>query len=346
MSTTKRTLPTRTASGLAVAAMAVMAVMSLAACGDASEASGGSGSAEAETTSLRVATAPIQFEMVHLAENEGIFDKHGLDVEIVNGADPAALLAQVVSGDVDMATGSWINVATSVAQGVPVQVFASNGMVSDKTDNSGVLVPKDSGITSLAGLEGKTIGVVGVNTGGDIPVLQALEGAGVDVDKVKEVAIPYSGMQAALEQGTVDAVVPADSYYHQMLDAGFESISNPVREYQANMPVTVWTARTDWLAENGEDAKKFTEAMDEAIAMYEDPANLDRVKEMHAKVNQIDPSAAPETYVPADVTVNVAEAQAGIDAMAHFGLMPESISVDEVLWSEAPRRDSADADAE
>ena len=75
--------------------------------------------------------------------------------------------------------------------------------------------------------------------------LQALEGAGVDVDSVKEVAIPYAGMQAALEQGTVDAVVPADSFYHQMVDAGFVSISNPVREYQGNMPVTVWTAKKD-----------------------------------------------------------------------------------------------------
>lgn len=341
MSTMRRTLLIRTASGLAVASIAVMG---LAACGDSTATPGAAGSADDETTSLRVSTAPIQFEMVRLAEHEGIFEKHGVDVDIVNGADPAAMLAQVVSGDVDMASGSWINVATSVAQGVPVNVLAGNGMVSDETDNSGVLVSEDSGITSLAGLEGKTIGVVGVNTGGDIPVLQALEGAGVDVDTVKEVAIPYSGMQAALEQGTVDAVVPADSFYHQMLDAGFVSISNPVREYQANMPVTVWTARTDWLSNNGDDAKKFIDAMDEAIEMYEDPANLDLVKEMHATVNQIDPSAAPETYVPADATINLAEAQSGIDAMEHFGLLPESISVDEVLWSEAPRRESADVE--
>lgn len=331
---------TRAASGLAIA---TLAVAGLTACG-------GSGSEAAATataggaTSLRVAVAPIQFETAYLAKEQGMFEKQGLDVEIVNGADPAALLAQVVSGDVDIAIGSWINVATSAAKGVPVSVIGGNGMVDDAAENSGVLVAKDSGIATLDQLAGKTIGVVGVKSGGDIPVLQALEGAGVDVNSVKEVAIPYAGMQAAVEQGTVDAVVPADSFYHQMIDAGFVSISNPVREYQGNMPVTVWTAKKDWLAGDGSvAAKKFVAAMDEAVTFYSDPANLAAVQKVNATVNQLDIAKAPKAFVPADVTFNVKEAQAGIDAMVHFGLLEKAISVDDVLWSDAPRRASADA---
>lgn len=341
MGNTRHTFLARAASGLAVA---TLALAGLTACGgsDSDTAAGATGGAG--ETSLRVAVAPIQFETAYLAEEQGMFKKHGLDVEIVSGADPAALLAQVVSGDVDIAIGSWINVATSAAKGVPVSVIGGNGLVDDKAENSGVLVDKDSGITALEQLAGKTIGVVGVKSGGDIPVLQALEGAGIDVNTVKEVAIPYAGMQAALEQGTVDAVVPADSFYHQMVDAGFVSISNPVREYQGNMPVTVWTAKKDWLAgEGSEAAKKFTAAMTEAVAFYSDPANLAAVQKVNATVNQIDAAKAPKAFVPADVTFNVAEAQAGIDAMVHFGLLDKSIAVDGVLWSEAPRRASADA---
>ena len=339
MGINRRTLFTRAASGLAIASLAIVG---LTACGGGDTA-GAANSADGGTTKLRVAVAAIQFETVHVAKEQGMFEKQGLDVEIVNGADPASLLAQVVSGDVDIATGSWINVATSVAQGVPVNVIGGNGMVDDKTDNSGVLVSKDSNITDLSGLKGKTIGVVGVKTGGDIPVLQALEGAGVNLDDVKEVAIPYAGMQAALEQGTVDAVVPADSFYHQLLDAGFKSISNPVREYQGNMPVTVWTAKTDWLGKNSETAEKFLAAMTDAVAFYEDPANLADIQKINATANQIDVSEAPKEFVPADVTFNVKEAQDGIDAMVHFGLMEKAVTVDEVLWDKAPRRDSAAA---
>jgi NitT/TauT family transport system substrate-binding protein len=325
------------ARSMTVAAIAAAASLGLSACGSGSTPA----ASEGGVTQLKVAVAPIQFETAYLAQEKGYFKDAGLEVEIVNGADPAALLAQVVSGDVDIAIGSWINVATSVAQGVPVQVIGGNGMVDPEADNSGVLVPKDSGITELKQLEGKTIGVVGVKSGGDIPVLQALEAAGVSVDSVKEVAIPYSGMEAALEQKTVDAVVPADSFYHQMQEKGYVSISSPVKEFQANMPVTVWTAQKAWLGQNGSTAEKFLGAMEKAVADYNDPNNLEAVRAVYAKVNQADIAKAPKSFVPADVTFNVAEAQAGIDAMEHFGLLKKSIKVDEVLWDKAPRREAA-----
>lgn len=318
-------------------AVSALAMGALAAC-----SAGGEANADGPVK-LRVAIAPIQFETARIAEEQGYFEDHGLDVELVNGADPAALLAQVVSGDVNVAIGSWINVATSFSQGVPVQVIGGNGQVSPDSNNSGVMVAKDSGIKELSDLKGKTIGVVGVKSGGDIPVLQALEAAGVPENSITEVAVPYAGMEAALEQGTVQAVVPADSFYHQMLDAGYEPISNPVQEFQSNMPVTVWTVQKQWLSQNEETATKFVDAMEEAVEFYEDGANLEAVREVHAEANQIDLAQAPESFVPADVTFNVAEAQSGIDAMVHFGLIENPVSVADVLWDKAPSRESADA---
>jgi len=331
---TKRRFARQAFSALAVSALALG---TLAACGSAEEPKAN------EPTKLRVAVAPIQFETARIAEEQGYFKDHGLDVEIVNGAEPAALLAQVVSGDVNVAIGSWINVATSFAKGVPVQVIGGNGMVDPDADNSGVMIPKDSAVKDLGDLKGKTIGVVGVKSGGDIPVLQALEAAGVKENEIKEVAVPYAGMEAALEQGTVDAVVPADSFYHQMSEKGYKTISNPVQEFQSNMPVTVWTVQKQWLEQNAETAKKFTDAMTDAVKFYQDPANLEEVRKVHAEANQIDIAKAPKTFVPADVTFNVAEAQAGIDAMVHFGLIEKDVSVSEVLWDQAPTRESADA---
>lgn len=327
---------TRLATATALAGLTTVA---LTACGGGSEANaGGEG-----LTKVKVAVAPIHFEPAHLAETQGYFEEQGLDVELVPGQDPAALLAMAVSGQVDIAIGSWINVATSASEGVPVSVIGGNGIVDSKTDNSGVLVAADSDVESLADLKGKTIGVMGVKTGGDIPVLQALEGAGVAIEDVKEVAVPYSGMQAAVEQKTVDAVVPADSFYHQMVEAGYRTVSNPVREYQASMPVTVWTSTNEWLASNAETAGKFVAAMEDAAEFYNDDANLAAVQEVHAKTNQIEVAEAPDAFVPVSVPVNVKEAQSGIDAMEHFGLLTDPISAEELLWEEAPRRASADA---
>ena len=334
--TTRRSFLAR---GAAVVALAATASLGLSACGgDTTASSDGNGG----TVKIKVAVAPIQFETAYIAQQQGYFADQGLDVELVRGSDPASLLAQVVSGDVNIGIGSWINVATSASKGVPVKVIGGNGLVDPTSDNSGVLVAKDSPVKSLKDLSGKTIGVVGVKTGGDIPVLQAIEGAGVDVDTVKEVAIPYAGMQAALERKTVDAVMAADSFYHQLVSAGYVSISNPVREYQSNMPVTVWTATAPWLAQNATTAKKFTAAMTEAVAYYNDPANLESVRKVYAEVNQADLAKAPKTFVPADVTINVKEAQDGVDAMRHFGLLEKSVAVKDILWEQAPQRPAAE----
>jgi NitT/TauT family transport system substrate-binding protein len=158
------------------------------------------------------------------------------------------------------------------------------------------------------------------------------------VEDIKEVAIPYSGMQAAIEQKTVDAVVPADTFYHQMIDAGYKSIASPVLEYQANMPVTVWTATKEWAAANPGTAEKFNEAMQKAQEFYSDKANVDAVKAVTAEVNQVDAvKVNADNYVPVSVAVNTKTGQAGIDAMEHFGLVENPVTAEKLLWDKAPR---------
>lgn len=332
-----RSTPIRRTLGTALAAGAIAA---LTACGGGTTAAA---DGDGGLTPLKISVAPIQFETAYLANEKGYFEEEGLDVTITMGADPASLVAQAVSGEQDIVIGSWINMAMSASEGVPLSVIAGNGIVDPEVSNSGVMVRSDSGIDSLEDLEGKVIGVQGVKSGGDIPVLQALEAAGVAIEDVTEVAIPYSGMEAALEQNTVDAVVPADSYFHQMEKAGYKIIASPVRDYQASMPVTVWSATHAWVAENGATAKKFIAAMEKSVEFYSAEANLDEVRAVTAEVNNKELDEVGTSYVPGSVTINVAEAQAGIDAIEHFELVSDPVSVEELLWDDAPRRDSAAA---
>lgn len=317
---------------LSLSAALLATTLALASCGTEQGADAPEG-----LTPLKVSVAGIQFEPAYLAESQGFFEEHGLDVDIVNGADPAAQIASAISGEVDIATGSWVNVATSVAQGLPIVALASNGVVNPDVDNSGVLVAKDSEIAELADLKGKTIGVIGVKTGSDLPLFQALDDAGVGADEFREVSVPYAGMQAAVETGTVDAVVPSDVFYHQMIAAGFASLGNPVREYQGNQPGTLWLSTAQWASENPDTAKAFVAAMDDAVEFYSDDANLEEVQKIHAEVNQVPIDKAPARFAVADTAFDEKASQSGLDAMTHFKLIDKPITVDEVLWEHASR---------
>ena len=227
---------------------------------------------------------------------------------------------------------------TATAKGMPVKVISGNGVVDPNVDNSGILIPKVSGIKTVADLKGKNVAVVGVNTGGDIPMLQAAAAAGIDPKSITEIAVPYAGMQAALEQGTVDAAFAADTFYHQLVDAGFKSIASPVREFQGNMPVTVWAATDAWLKSNPGTAKKFNDAMAKAADLYADPANVKAIVDITARIKQVDAAKVnPKSYVPVNTSINLATGQAGIDAMKELGFVSKPLTAEAMLWADAPR---------
>lgn len=319
--------------------IAAIAALALTACSGGGESNDSGGSAEeGGLTKLSIQVAPIQYEPAKIAEQEGFFEAAGLEVEISVGAGPAEMLAQVVSGEVDIAATSWSVLAQSINEGMPVLGVAGNGIVSPDFDSSGVLVAADSSIQSVKDLEGGTVGVVGLGTGTEIPLfMQAVdEGIADPATAIEQVAIPYAGMQAALESGTVDAVFPADSFYFQILDSGARQIASPVREYQGKAPVTIWTARTDWIESNEATLEKFQEAMGQAIDFYMDEANKDAVLEIRAEHLGVPVAEVPSTLVPMSLAINFPELQTQLDAMYDFEYLPE-VKADDLFWAGAPR---------
>lgn len=296
------------------------------------------GNAADDVEQLTVVVAPIQFEAAYIAAEQGFFAEEGLEVEILPGADPAANMAMAVSGEADLITASWGVLTTATASGVPIKGVVGNGIVSPTADNSGIMVRPDSGIDSVSDLAGKTVGMVSINSGGDIPMLQAMAAEGGDPSAITQVNVPYAGMEAALEQGTVDAVFPADNFYHQMVDAGYTVLSNPIREYQAYSAGTLWAATDKWLAANPETAEKFSAAMSAAISYYSDPANVESVRAITAGVKSIDvEDVDPATYATLDSAFYPDAGQDLVDAYQDLGLITEPKTAEQMIWSQAER---------
>ena len=321
----------------AVAAVAIAAL--LAACSPSTPPTEGpeaEASATGELTPLRIIVAPIQFEPAYLAEEEGFFEEAGLDVEIVTGADGAANAARVLGGDAELTISSWTAMVSSTASGAPMQVVMGNGVIAADQVTSGILVRADSDIQTVADLEGRTVAVQSPGTGTDIPLLVAAEDEGIDPNSISLANIPYAGMQTALEEGQVDAAFPSSQFFFQMVDAGYRVISTPSSEYMAGQPATLWAAQSDWLEANPETAAAFVTAMTRAIEFYNQ--NTERAREVNARVAGI-----PVEEVPAKVALMEAEIQVGpssamLDYLKRFGVVPNPLTLDEILWVDAPRR--------
>jgi len=88
----------------------------------------------------------------YVARDKGLFDKYGVNVQIVDFNDITTLMESVASGQLDVALVGMSTPAIWQARGVRIKIVASaNG------GGHVLLTRKDTGITTLAGLRGKKI---------------------------------------------------------------------------------------------------------------------------------------------------------------------------------------------
>ncbi|WP_120006583.1 ABC transporter substrate-binding protein [Nesterenkonia muleiensis] len=309
------------------------ALLALAACGNDSTDNG-----DGEVQELTVLHAPINYEAVYVAEREGYFEEVGLEVDIRPGGTAQDNLGQLAGGSVDLSIISWDAAVSATQEGVPIKVISSNAVISEEFDTSGVFVREDSDIESMGDLEGRTIAFNSVGSGGNVPVLQALEADGVDADSVTQVSLPFASMEAALENDQVEAVFPSDSYFHQIsANDDYRSISHPSREFRGGLPITLWAGTEEWLEENPDTAEQFNEAMTRAIEFYEDADNREAILEIRSEVSEQEIDEVDWEFIPFNISVDTEVAQRTTEALDEFGIVDDPKSVDDILWEGAPR---------
>jgi NitT/TauT family transport system substrate-binding protein len=179
--------------GAVVAALAVL----VAACG------GSSAPSPSPTTPLVVGLGyipSVQFAQFYLADQAGYYRDAGLEVTLQNKIDPD-LITLLGQGSIDIGSGDGTSVIPAVSQGIPV-VYTSTIY---GTFPAVVVARADSGIATAADLRGKKIGLPGKFGTSWIQLQALLASADLTEADVELVPYPDFGQSAALQQGAVDA---------------------------------------------------------------------------------------------------------------------------------------------
>lgn len=138
-----------------------------------------------------------------VAQERGLFKKHGLDVELIAPADPSDPPKLVAAGKAEIAVSYQPQLHLQVAQELPLTRFGT--LVA--TPLNTLLVLKDGPIKELADLKGKKVGysVSGVESA----LLKAmLEPVGVSISDITLINVNFS-LSPSLLSGQVDAVIGA-----------------------------------------------------------------------------------------------------------------------------------------
>lgn len=143
----------------------------------------------------------------YLAINQGIFNKYGLDVEIVNfGASTEALLEAIATGKAEGGVGMALRWLKALEQGFDVKITAGTHGGCSRLVTLGT-----TGLTELQQLKGRTIGVSDLASPGKNFFAILLHKAGINPETdVKWKVFGTDVLEIALQRGEIDAIADGD----------------------------------------------------------------------------------------------------------------------------------------
>ncbi|MFD4604186.1 ABC transporter substrate-binding protein [Streptomyces sp. NPDC058464] len=315
-------------------ALAATASLTATACGGDSAAGTQTADGKAKITVLRSNGAI--FEPLYIAEQQGYFKDAGLDVTIKAGAqDTSQNAPSVLNGEAQFAMTDSSGFLKGVASGMGIRIVTGLQSATTKTDpTDGLLVKKDSGITSFKDLEGRTVGLSAL--GGTLQFIceYLTQQAGGDPSKIKFVALPTTSLTDAAKSGKTDAVYSFGPFYFAGKDSGLRTIGSGMNDLPGMVQGLLFASQK-YLSANGDTAKKFIDAVAKAIT-YAD-AHPDAVKAIDKKYTQVDASfidAHDTNYY--DKNLNRTMMRTVITKMHEFGLLDNEPKDDDVYWDQAP----------
>jgi NitT/TauT family transport system substrate-binding protein len=173
---------------------------------------------------------------VAYADKTGIYKENHLNVDVIPGGQGIDGLQLVAGGAADIAVSTPANVMTAISQGIPVIAFAAE---FHKTPQA-MICRKDSGVTDISDLAGKTFGVKNAN--GEETTRLFLQKNGIDLDTIKTSPIGASSVTEIIA-GIVDCQAGfAVNEPNSMRKAGVEPVVFLYNDYgwpsQGNVYIT------------------------------------------------------------------------------------------------------------
>lgn len=216
----------------------------------------GGGPAWAQTR-MTIATGvdPV-FSAYYVAQEEGLFKKHGLDVRINTGPSGSAMVAFLVNGQIESAFGSEI-------AGVANHNLDPNVViVAQATRLVRWLAVVGRNIDTLDQLKGKKVGVAR-GSGGEVFWLAMLDKLKLNAADYTVVNVEAPEMVAALERGNIDAY----AVWEPWVTRGLAAVKNTkvLKDQEGILEQGVYIyMNLGWIKKNPAQAEAFMRALVEA----------------------------------------------------------------------------------
>ena len=237
-----------------------------------------------------------------VAKDEGIFEKHGLEVELTMAATGSIIPAAMVAGSAQVGAPTPTVLLQANDGGLDLVYFAGCDVYPTQS-KTGILAKAGSNLQGPRDLPGKKVGVPGFNGIVDLLTRKWIQSAGSDSKKVTYIELQFPAMGDALKTGLVDAVALLDPFYSRIADS---KIGYAIGNYSTVVPAgtmpTGYAATRERVEKNPALVRAYRAALDDAVVFINNPANVARVKASMAKHTKLPPQIADTLPIPNNLT--------------------------------------------
>lgn len=182
--------------------------------------------ADPPITELTLGAVPsLSLGLIKLGSARGDFKKAGLRINIVPVDSGPNVVTGVVAGQYDLGYTAYAPPLLAYANGQPLRLVSNIDTVGKAGTNGGVLVRKDSGITSWKDLAGKRIASNAPRSLFSLVIPAAVQAAGADPRGIQIVPLPFASIGKAVADGQVDAGAILEPFQTQAL-AQYTNLTN------------------------------------------------------------------------------------------------------------------------
>lgn len=265
-----------------------------------------------------------------VADAQGLYEKQGIKTELVQFNNGGDLMTAMASGDVDVGYVGITPVLSSIEKGVPVKVISAA-----QTEGSGIVVTKESGISSAKDLAGKSIATPGEASIQHALLSYYLKENGLSLDDVKVSSMKVPSMNDALNTGKIDVIITFQPYVSIASSNENNVVLVNSSDILPNHPCCVVAASDDFLNKNPDTAKAIVSIHEEATKFInENPDKVvdllpdDIVSDKNSELESI--KSFPFIYGVDDGFKSDVDKFMGLEV--ELGLLKDMVPQDKIYW--------------
>jgi NitT/TauT family transport system substrate-binding protein len=277
--------------------------------------------------------ATVQDDIVGVlwASQSGIYQKYGLDVDVIRSNNGVAISAAVLSGSLEIGKGGALSTYIAHAKGVPILVEAPSAIYVSTAANVALVVAKTSRLQRGRDFNGKTVAVPALGDLFTLGISAWIDKNGGDAKSVKFLELPGAAQADAIAAGRVDAAALAEPLVTDAIRSGkCRFVAHPYDAIAPRFAATLMFASSDYAAKNVDVLARFRKGTAEGLTYA--LAHRSEMIPLLAKFTGIDPSVLASTsQTTIGTTLDPRLIQPVIDVAVKYGVLAKSFPAKDVI---------------